>query len=241
MRGIRNKDTIKIGPRHSSLVSDSLAVEAPLEVQIWDHQNKLYFPLNVTMRTPGSDVELALGFLFAEGIIGKMEDKNAYIAALKEVAKVYKGTDEAKKATEMLSFLQKDMAIKDPSKKTSSFQANPNEKHYLLVVGDQFSNKIAKVSNNLSDFNKTNFSVDNIKVQQMRLRIDPKPLLLIKTFKDATKAMTYYSTLKKQETAIFSGLDVSYKLFVISQSNFSKMFKDESIDQYEAFFKKNYR
>lgn len=74
MRGIRNKDTIKIGPRHSSLVSDSLAVEAPLEVQIWDHQNNLYFPFNVTMRTPGSDQELALGFLFAEGIIGKMED-----------------------------------------------------------------------------------------------------------------------------------------------------------------------
>lgn len=74
MRGIRNKDTIKIGPQQTSLVSDPLAVEAPLEVQIWGHESTLFFPFNVTMRTPGSDEELVLGFLFAEGIIGKKED-----------------------------------------------------------------------------------------------------------------------------------------------------------------------
>ena len=74
MRGIRNKDTIKIGPQQSSLVSDPLAIEAPLEIQIWDHENSLFFPFNVTMRTPGSDEELVIGFLFAEGIIGKKED-----------------------------------------------------------------------------------------------------------------------------------------------------------------------
>jgi FdhD protein len=45
-------------------VADSVAVEEPLEIRV-DGE-----PLSVTMRTPGHDEELALGFLFGEGLIG---------------------------------------------------------------------------------------------------------------------------------------------------------------------------
>lgn len=44
-------------------VVDSVAVEEPLEIRV-DGE-----PLSVTMRTPGHDEELALGFLFGEGLI----------------------------------------------------------------------------------------------------------------------------------------------------------------------------
>jgi FdhD protein len=43
---------------------DAVAVEEPLEIRV-DGE-----PLAVTMRTPGHDEELALGFLFGEGLIG---------------------------------------------------------------------------------------------------------------------------------------------------------------------------
>jgi FdhD protein len=42
---------------------DEVAVEEPLEIRV-DGQ-----PLAVTMRTPGHDEELALGFLYGEGLI----------------------------------------------------------------------------------------------------------------------------------------------------------------------------
>lgn len=42
---------------------DAVAVEEPLEIRVDDE------PLAVTMRTPGHDEELALGFLFGEGLI----------------------------------------------------------------------------------------------------------------------------------------------------------------------------
>jgi FdhD protein len=42
---------------------DTVAVEEPLEIRVDDE------PLAVTMRTPGHDEELALGFLFGEGLI----------------------------------------------------------------------------------------------------------------------------------------------------------------------------
>lgn len=45
--------------------ADILAVEEPLEIRVGGS------PLAVTMRTPGSDVELAAGFLVSEGVIGE--------------------------------------------------------------------------------------------------------------------------------------------------------------------------
>jgi len=47
---------------------DTVAVEEPLEVRV-DGET-----VAVTMRTPGSDADLALGFLFAEGMIGGAGD-----------------------------------------------------------------------------------------------------------------------------------------------------------------------
>lgn len=51
-------------------VEDWLAVESPLELRIARHGDEgPALALSVTMRTPGHDAELALGFLFAEGLI----------------------------------------------------------------------------------------------------------------------------------------------------------------------------
>jgi len=44
---------------------DAVAIEEPLEIRV-DGE-----PLSVTMRTPGHDEELALGFLFGEGLIAE--------------------------------------------------------------------------------------------------------------------------------------------------------------------------
>jgi FdhD protein len=47
--------------------SDELACEEPLEIRVDDR------PISVTMRTPGHDAELALGFLVSEGLIQRRE------------------------------------------------------------------------------------------------------------------------------------------------------------------------
>ena len=51
---------------------DVVAVEEPLEVRV-EHPSGA-FPLAVTMRTPGADLELAAGFLHSEGVITSRED-----------------------------------------------------------------------------------------------------------------------------------------------------------------------
>jgi FdhD protein len=47
---------------------DTLAVEEPMEIRV-DGE-----PLTVTMRTPGDDFDLTLGFLHGEGLIGAADD-----------------------------------------------------------------------------------------------------------------------------------------------------------------------
>ena len=47
---------------------ETLAVEEPLEIRVNGA------PVTVTMRTPGSDIELAQGFLLTEGVIARRED-----------------------------------------------------------------------------------------------------------------------------------------------------------------------
>jgi FdhD protein len=69
-------DVEKVTGRISNEVKDNLAIEEPLEIQL------TYGPSNarqtrsisVTMRTPGSDFDLAAGFLMTEGVIQDAND-----------------------------------------------------------------------------------------------------------------------------------------------------------------------
>lgn len=56
--------------------SDALATEEPLEIRLEFGQkhSRQTQNISVTMRTPGNDKELALGFLFTEGIITQQKD-----------------------------------------------------------------------------------------------------------------------------------------------------------------------
>ncbi len=63
---IRAVDVVRRG--EPGVVADHVAVEAPLDVRVNGQ------PLAVIMRTPGADRELALGFLFSEGLVRQRND-----------------------------------------------------------------------------------------------------------------------------------------------------------------------
>jgi FdhD protein len=75
-QGVKSFETVRINTEGKTLILDQLSVEEPLEIQLAANGKDLSasFPLSVTMRTPGHDHELAVGFLFTEGIIKQKDD-----------------------------------------------------------------------------------------------------------------------------------------------------------------------
>ena len=73
---VQSVDTTKVNLNQRVVASDLVVIEEPLEIRIGygEPDNRVQFTLSVTMRTPGNDEELCLGFLFSEGIIQSKED-----------------------------------------------------------------------------------------------------------------------------------------------------------------------
>lgn len=70
---IRLAQTITVTPEGRKTRNDYLVLEEPLEIRVayGSGQGRKKFTVAVTMRTPGHDEDLALGFLFTEGIIAR--------------------------------------------------------------------------------------------------------------------------------------------------------------------------
>lgn len=67
---------VKVDGHNSSRTNDRVASEEPLEIQISSSSaaGSAAKSISITMRTPGDDRELALGFLLTEGIISLADD-----------------------------------------------------------------------------------------------------------------------------------------------------------------------
>jgi len=73
---LRQATVEKVTGRTSQQIVDSLAIEEPLEIQLTygPSSSRHTRSISVTMRTPGDDFDLAVGFLMTEGVIHDAND-----------------------------------------------------------------------------------------------------------------------------------------------------------------------
>jgi FdhD protein len=71
-----SRQVVRVRPGEAGSIEDTVAAEEPLEIRLRQQgpRGLQQRSIAVTMRTPGSDFELAAGFLFGEGIVRNRED-----------------------------------------------------------------------------------------------------------------------------------------------------------------------
>ncbi len=76
MKSIYKTTISRHRPDRKVEVEDQLAVEEPMEIQLsyGPENDRTQQSISITMRTPGHDFELAVGFLYTEGILSKKEE-----------------------------------------------------------------------------------------------------------------------------------------------------------------------
>jgi FdhD protein len=76
LMAIKHMPVRRVSGLTSLPLSDTLSIEEPLEIRIGygPARKRVQKNISVTMRTPGNDLELAIGFLFTEGIISSYQD-----------------------------------------------------------------------------------------------------------------------------------------------------------------------
>lgn len=92
MNGSRESDIVRISEGLREGKIDHIVIESPLSIQII-HDN-IQYSMGLTMRTPGNDDSLVIGFLYSEGIIETSTDIQEINSAENEICIVLKKSVE---------------------------------------------------------------------------------------------------------------------------------------------------
>ncbi|HHG86480.1 MAG TPA: sulfurtransferase FdhD, partial [Bacteroidetes bacterium] len=68
---VKTRNILRVKGHQSEKIEDLVVTEEPLEIRLGygPEKDRKQKRISITMRTPGHDFELSLGFLFGEGII----------------------------------------------------------------------------------------------------------------------------------------------------------------------------
>lgn len=118
--------------------------------------------------------------------------------------------------------------------KESPYTFRPNDEYYVLVIANK------KVRTNplkvrISDFNKNNFRMDQLKIKSLMLNKEDA-LLTIEKFENVNRAIDYQTSMFLTDY-IFGGIDPeNYKVLIISVSNYPIFYQEKNVEEYLDFW-----
>ncbi len=173
---------------------------------------------------------------------GKGSDQQELRVNLIALVQKYPGTDVASDAQILIDYMNREHPeMKEAEEVILSqklYQVSGNEPHFFAYVLDK------KIDANQLVFNIINFNLDNF--DQLNLRVDiaelntTQKLIIVKPFPDKITVMQYFSSITSSK-AIFKDMPaVSLIPVSISESNYSTLKEDKSIDRYLKFYNETY-
>ena len=180
-------------------------------------------------------------YLKAQAISGKnsgLDTLGKLEHALSDVVDHCEGHDVYAAAKGALDKIRKTNSIEEAKEGKGTYIFDPGLKHFFVMVIPNESGKTKDAKMKLSNFNSTSFSKSKLKTTSTFLDEETQ-LVLVKEFKNKKAAHDYYLAFKVNKKQVKS-LNVAYPYFVITNKNYASLMIEKSLDEYLAFFKKNY-
>ncbi len=181
--------------------------------------------------------------------VGNLQGKEAYVEALKEVIAKYPADPESTRAKEILRLLgenvgsgpgqQRDLPLADGQ--VGNYKVSDDQLHMVIVVfnSDVVLND-AKII--VSDYNEKYHKPQKLRMNNIYLGDGEarKPVISIRRFTDKKEAMEYLDTSQKNRKDFLDEKKYQYDVLPISQDNYRELLRSKALDDYKAFFEKNY-
>ncbi len=179
--------------------------------------------------------------------IGRLQGRESYVNALKELIAKYPETDEEERAKEIIRllgirFTETTAGIEEINQDTY-FALTEKDKMHLILVSLQ-KNASGKereaVRSAFSNYNKKYHKLDKLSVSMIILGEEKdQPLIVIRRFDSKEKAMAYYDGFQSNGKDFIPDLN-TIETFASSQTNYRKIVQLRSVDLYREFFSKEY-
>ena len=180
-------------------------------------------------------------YLKAQAVSGKnagLDTLGKLEGALSDVVDHCEGHEVYATAKAALDKIRKTNSIEEAKEGKGTYIFDPGLKHFFVMVIPNESGKTKDAKMKLSNFNSTSFSKSKLKTTSTFLD-EGTQLVLVKEFKNKKAAHDYYLAFKVNKTQVKS-LSGAYSYFVITNKNYASLMIEKSLDDYLAFFKKNY-
>jgi len=183
--------------------------------------------------------------------VGKTSNDTAkFITALTVVVNNYPKSELKTVAEEMIAQL-KVSSSNDYGESTANNQTdkssatktiyvyNPDDTHLFMILADQRNLKIRELTKRISNHNKKYFGLEKLQVKT--LPINENILLIsVGNFDDKTKSLKYFKTIRRNTVLYGMIKRVGGNYFVISQSNYRRLYQSKDLTGYREFFDKYY-
>ncbi|MBK8557018.1 MAG: tetratricopeptide repeat protein [Lewinellaceae bacterium] len=183
--------------------------------------------------------------------VGNLEGNEAYCKALSEVIARYPESAEATRAKEIARLLAcKGFEVDVVKDKTNGglpidneFTLEDDKLHYFLVVLRGSDIRLDDVKNSVSDYNRENHRLDQLRISNIFLGTDTNtPIIVIRKFDNRNKAMMYYNEVKGKNDFLGETDKRQYtkEYFAVTQENYRRILKNRTLDGYREFFEGTY-
>jgi tetratricopeptide (TPR) repeat protein len=172
--------------------------------------------------------------------VGKTQGRDAFETGLKNIVSDYSGTEEAKKANELLALLSGNKPQEQKPAEQQKYTFSAKSKHSFVAIVPEKEMDINIAQSLISDFNKKYFSLVELTISNV-LFDNNTHMISVKQFDSSEKAMEYYQSFKANKEMLKGITEKKVPYFVISYENFAAFYNSKNIEEYLEFFNSTYQ